>query len=71
MAGIPISVVWLAILAVLLAIEIATLGLTTIRFAGGALIAFLIALAGSSVAADYPFSCSVRGIAVVYKTIGA
>ena len=46
MAGIPISVVWLAILAVLLAIEIATLGLTTIWFAGGALIAFLIALAG-------------------------
>ena len=42
MAGIPISVLWLAVLAVLLVIEIATLGLTTIWFAGGALIAFLV-----------------------------
>ena len=46
MAGIPISVLWLAVLAVLLVIEIATLGLTTIWFAGGALIAFLVSLAG-------------------------
>lgn len=40
------SIVWLAILAVLLIIEIATLGLTTIWFAGGALIAFLVAIFG-------------------------
>ncbi len=32
---------WLAIFIVLLIIEIATMGLTTIWFAGGALIAFL------------------------------
>lgn len=38
------SIVWLVILAVLLVTEIATLGLTTIWFAGGALIAFLVSL---------------------------
>lgn len=41
-----ITIVWLVILAVLLVVEIATLGLTTIWFAGGALIAFLVSLAG-------------------------
>lgn len=35
---------WLIALAVFLVIEIATLGLTTIWFAGGALIAFLLSL---------------------------
>lgn len=35
---------WLIILAVLILIEIITLGLTTIWFAGGALVAFIISL---------------------------
>ena len=35
---------WLIALAVLLVIEIITLGLTTIWFAGGALVAFVLAL---------------------------
>lgn len=39
---------WLIVLAVLLVIEIATLGLTTIWFAGGAIVAFLVALFGGS-----------------------
>lgn len=39
---------WLLLLIVLLAIEIATLGLTTIWFAGGAVIAFLADLLGCS-----------------------
>ena len=39
------SIAWLVILAVLLIIEIATLGLTTIWFATGALVAFLMSLA--------------------------
>lgn len=38
---------WLIALAVLLVIEIVTLGLTTIWFAGGALIAFIAALLGA------------------------
>ena len=39
-----IAVGWLILLAILLVIEIITLGLTTIWFAGGAFVAFLIAL---------------------------
>lgn len=37
---------WLIALAVLLVIEIATMGLTTIWFAGGCLVAFVIAMFG-------------------------
>ena len=43
-----ISIVWLVVLAILLVIEFLTLGLTTVWFAGGALIAFLVSLAGGS-----------------------
>lgn len=39
---------WLIILAVLIVIEIVTLGLTTIWFAGGALVAFILACFGVS-----------------------
>lgn len=38
------SIAWLIILAVLIFIEILTLGLTTIWFAGGALVAFIVSL---------------------------
>lgn len=41
-----ISIIWLVVLAILLVVEFLTLGLTTVWFAGGALIAFLISLAG-------------------------
>ena len=40
------GIIWLAATALLIIIEIATLGLTTIWFAAGALCAFLIAIAG-------------------------
>lgn len=42
------STYWLITLAVLLVIEIITLGLTTIWFAGGALVAFLLSLVSDS-----------------------
>ena len=42
------STYWLIALAVLLVIEIITLGLTTIWFAGGALVAFLLSLVSDS-----------------------
>lgn len=42
------SIVWLAVLVVLLAIELATLGLTTIWFAGGALAAFFVSMFGAN-----------------------
>lgn len=38
------SIYWLIILAILIFIEIITLGLTTIWFAGGALVAFIVSL---------------------------
>lgn len=44
-----ISLYWLIALAILLVIEILTLGLTTIWFAGGALVAFFISLVSDSV----------------------
>lgn len=40
------AIIWLGVVAVLLLIEIATLGLTTIWFAGGALIACAVAFLG-------------------------
>ena len=42
-------IVWLAILIILVVIEIFTLGLTTIWFAGGALVAILVAALGGPV----------------------
>lgn len=41
-----ISIIWLVVLAILLVIEFLTLGLTTVWFAGGALVAFWVSLAG-------------------------
>lgn len=41
-------VYWLILLAILLVIEIATLGLTTIWFAGGCLVAFLASMLGAN-----------------------
>ncbi|ROR28584.1 membrane protein implicated in regulation of membrane protease activity [Mobilisporobacter senegalensis] len=42
------AVYWLILLAILIVIEIATLGLTTIWFAGGALVAFVAAMLGGN-----------------------
>lgn len=41
-----LSLIWLAVLFVLIVIEIATMGLTTIWFAGGALVAAVFAILG-------------------------
>lgn len=49
MVGMDAGMFWLLLLIVLLAIELATMGLTTIWFAGGALLAFLAAMLGCSV----------------------
>lgn len=43
------SIYWLIAFIVLIGIEIATMALTTIWFAGGALVAFILALLGASV----------------------
>ena len=44
-----IPIIWLVILAVLVVIEIITMGLTTIWFAGGALAALVVSLLGGPV----------------------
>lgn len=48
--GFGVAAVWLMLLVILLVIEIITLGLTTIWFAGGSLVAFLAALLGAPIA---------------------
>ena len=42
-------IIWLILLIVLLVIEVLSLGLSTIWFAGGALVAFLAALLGANI----------------------
>lgn len=46
------AIIWLGLMIILLAIEIPTLGLTTIWFAGGALAAFISTFFGASAAAQ-------------------
>lgn len=53
------AVVWLVILVILLAVEAVTLGLTTIWFAGGALAAFGMAIAGTEVLSQIVVFCVV------------
>lgn len=48
------TIVWLVVFIVMLGIEIATLGLTTIWFAGGALISTLVAAIGLPVYVQIP-----------------
>ncbi len=50
--GVSAIIVWLVVLVLMLAVEIATMGLTTIWFAGGALIAFLMSLCHAPVIAQ-------------------
>lgn len=42
--SVPAILFWLAVMVIMLVIEIATLGITTIWFAGGAFIAFVLAM---------------------------
>lgn len=53
------AVVWLGLLVFLLVVEAVTLGLTTIWFAGGALVAFLLALAGADLLVQIIVFCAV------------
>ena len=63
-----IAVMWLILLGVLLVIEIITLGLTTIWFAGGALAAFLAAWQAGFMAADHTVFGDLIGSAYLYQT---
>ena len=59
------AVIWLAILVVLLAVEAITLGLTTIWFAGGAFVAFGMAIAGAEVLPQIIAFCVVSILLLV------
>ena len=50
MMSIDPAILWLGLVIILLVIEIATMGLTTIWFAGGAMVAFFSTFFGASVA---------------------
>ena len=62
---------WLVLLVVLVVIEIATLGLTTIWFAGGALVALIAAAFGAPVFSGRAFYCRIRFPAFLYQTSGS
>ena len=63
------AILWLAAVVVLLVIEIATLGLTTIWFAGGALIAGIAAVAGAGRVVQFVLFLIVSLILLIfYKT---
>lgn len=60
------AIVWLVLLVVLLAIEAVTLGLTTIWFAGGALVAFVLALAGAGLFIQIAVFCVISVILLIF-----
>ena len=57
---------WLILLVVLLGIEALTLGLTTIWFAGGALVSFALALAGADFLVQLVCFCIVSVVLLVF-----
>lgn len=59
------AAVWLGLLVILLIIEAVTLGLTTIWFAGGALVGFILALAGLSTLVQIAAFCAVSVVLLI------
>lgn len=59
-------IVWLAILIILVVIEIFTLGLTTIWFAGGALLAIVVAALGGPVWLQIMIAAVVSGVLLFF-----
>ncbi|MCI8597266.1 MAG: NfeD family protein [Lachnospiraceae bacterium] len=53
------AIYWLLLFIVLLVVEIITLGLTTIWFAGGALVAFFLSMGGASPTLQWAVFCIV------------
>lgn len=60
------TIIWLVIFVVFLGIEIATLGLTTIWFAGGALLAMLVAAIGLPVYIQIPVFLIVSVVLLLF-----
>ena len=62
---------WLIVLAVFLVIEAITVGLTTIWFAGGALVAAIASGAGAGILVQWILFSHFTGPADFYKTTGS
>lgn len=60
------AVGWLALLVLMLVMEVATLGLTTIWFAGGALVAFFLSLAGVGLLPQIIVFCAVSFVLLIF-----
>lgn len=60
------AVVWLGLLVIFLAAEAITLGLTTIWFAGGALVAFILSLAGTDLLVQIIVFCVVSVLLLIF-----
>lgn len=60
------AIIWLALLVIFLGIELATLGLTTIWFAGGALAAFLAAMFGLELKLQILLFAAVAAILLIF-----
>ncbi len=60
------SVVWLGLLVVLLLVELATMGLTTIWFAGGALAAFAVSMFTETVLAQVLVFLAVSVVLLIF-----
>lgn len=63
-AGLSMTVFWLIVLVVLVVIELLTMGLTTIWFAGGALVATIAALFHAPVAVQVILFLVVSGVLI-------
>lgn len=66
MLDVNMTVVWLVILVILVVIELITMGLTTIWFAGGALAAALIAIPGTPLALQILIFLIVSGLLLYF-----
>ena len=61
---------WLLLFIVLLVVEIITLGLTTIWFAGGALVGFFLSLAGVVPTVQWAVFCAVSLVLLFATRLG-
>jgi len=66
-SGVSMILVWLIFLVVMLVIEIITMGLTTIWFAGGALVAFVLALFNVPLVVQI-FACLIVSLGLLFFT---
>lgn len=66
MFGLSMTVIWLAVLVVLVVVELLTMGLTTIWFAGGALAATLVSVFGAPVVLQVVIFLVVSGVLLYF-----